>query len=150
MRYGRDREHTFGIIIDRDIYRYSERESWPLIRQSKPGFVSQFGSLHGLDDLESPRKLSRAENARRRASWTTSSASSWLRVNHAARLYADRRWGEISASKRDNFSCDVKQSRSPERRPEHTSSSAAVWSSSRSSSAATPELRSGRATWTSA
>jgi len=57
MRYGRDRAHTFGIIIDRDIYRYNERESWPLLRQSKPGFVSQFGSLHGLDDLESPRKL---------------------------------------------------------------------------------------------
>jgi len=57
MRYSRDRAHTFGIIIDRDIYRYSERESWPLLRQSKPGFVSQFGSLHGLDDLEAPRKL---------------------------------------------------------------------------------------------
>ena len=57
MRYGRDRQHTFGIIIDRDIYRYAERESWPLLRQSKPGFVSQFGSLHGLDDLENPRKL---------------------------------------------------------------------------------------------
>ena len=57
MRYSRDRQHTFGIIIDRDIYRYSERESWPLLRQSKPGFVSQFGSLYGLDDLESPRKL---------------------------------------------------------------------------------------------
>ncbi|HST07249.1 MAG TPA: DUF5916 domain-containing protein [Gemmatimonadaceae bacterium] len=57
MRYSRDRTHTFGIIIDRDIYRYSERESWPLLRQSKPGFVSQFGSLYGLDDLEAPRKL---------------------------------------------------------------------------------------------
>jgi len=57
MRYSRDRTHTFGIVIDRDIYRYSERESWPLIRQSKPGFVSQFGTLHGLNDLEAPRKL---------------------------------------------------------------------------------------------
>ncbi|MDP9177776.1 MAG: carbohydrate binding family 9 domain-containing protein [Gemmatimonadota bacterium] len=57
MRYSSDRKHTFGIIINRDINRYSERESWPLIRQSKPGFVSQFGLLHGLDDLEAPRKL---------------------------------------------------------------------------------------------
>ncbi|HEX3534427.1 MAG TPA: carbohydrate binding family 9 domain-containing protein, partial [Gemmatimonadaceae bacterium] len=57
MRYGRDRKHVFGISIDRDIYRYSEREIWPLLRQSKPGFVSQFGALEGLDDLESPRKL---------------------------------------------------------------------------------------------
>jgi len=57
MRYGREREHTFGIMIDRDVYRYNERYIWPLLRQSKPGFVSQFGSLHGMDDLESPRKL---------------------------------------------------------------------------------------------
>ena len=57
MRYGKQREHTFGIMIDRDVYRYNERYIWPLLRQSKPGFVSQFGSLHGLDDLEEPRKL---------------------------------------------------------------------------------------------
>jgi hypothetical protein len=57
MRYSRERTHTFGISIDRDIYRYSEREIWPLLRQSKPGFVSQFGALQGLDDLEAPRKL---------------------------------------------------------------------------------------------
>src|SRR6202163_2285138 len=57
MRYGKEREHTFGIMIDRDVYRYNERYIWPLLRQSKPGFVSQFGSLHGMDDLEAPRKL---------------------------------------------------------------------------------------------
>jgi len=57
MRYSRDRQHSFGITIDRFVYRYTERYSWPLIRQSKPGFVSQFGTLNGLDDLEAPRKL---------------------------------------------------------------------------------------------
>ncbi|MFL5601086.1 MAG: DUF5916 domain-containing protein, partial [Gemmatimonadaceae bacterium] len=57
MRYSRNREHTFGIMVDRDVYRYNERYIWPLLRQSKPGFVSQFGSLHGMDDLENPRKL---------------------------------------------------------------------------------------------
>jgi hypothetical protein len=57
MRYSKARAHTFGIMIDRYNYRYAEREIWPLLRQSKPGFVSQFGSLHGLDDLEDPRKL---------------------------------------------------------------------------------------------
>ena len=57
LRYGRDKSHTFGFTIDRDIYRYNERLSWPLFRQSKTGFVSQFGSLAGLDDLEAPRRL---------------------------------------------------------------------------------------------
>ena len=57
MHYSTDRDHTFGFTIDRDIYRYNEREAWPAIRQSKAGFVSQFGSLSGLDDLEAPRRL---------------------------------------------------------------------------------------------
>jgi len=57
MRYGTDRAHTFGIAIDRDIYRYAERVSWPLIRQSRTGFVSQFGAVTGLDELETPRRL---------------------------------------------------------------------------------------------
>ncbi|MEP6905857.1 MAG: DUF5916 domain-containing protein, partial [Gemmatimonadales bacterium] len=57
MRYSRDRTHTFGIMIDRDVYRYNERYVWPLLKQSKTGFVSQFGSLHAIDDLETPRRL---------------------------------------------------------------------------------------------
>ena len=57
MRYSTDVDHTFGLSIDRDIYRLSEREIWPLIRESRAGFVSQFGSLDGLDHLEAPRRL---------------------------------------------------------------------------------------------
>ena len=57
LRYSRDKNHTFGFTVDRDIYRYNERLSWPLFRQSKTGFVSQFGSLAGLDDLEAPRRI---------------------------------------------------------------------------------------------
>ena len=56
MRYGSDRTHTFGIMIDRDVHRYNERYSWPLLRQSKTGFVSQFGTLHGMSDLDTPRR----------------------------------------------------------------------------------------------
>jgi len=57
MRYSTDRSHTFGFTIDRDIYRYAERVSWPMLSQSKAGMVSQFGALEGLDDLEAPRRL---------------------------------------------------------------------------------------------
>jgi len=57
LRYGRERSHTFGLTVDRDLYRYSQRVSWPLFRQSKAGFVSQFGEITGLDDLEAPRRL---------------------------------------------------------------------------------------------
>src|SRR5207249_586518 len=50
LRYGRQRSHTFGFTIDRDLYRYAQRVSWPLFRQSKAGFVSQLGEISGLDD----------------------------------------------------------------------------------------------------
>jgi hypothetical protein len=57
MRYSTAREHTFGLTIDRDIYRYAERVIWPIISPSKTGFVNQFGTLDGLDDLEPPRRF---------------------------------------------------------------------------------------------
>src|SRR5206468_8380509 len=57
MRYSGDRAHVFGFTVDRDIYRYSERVSWPVFSQAKPDLISQLGQLDGLDDLEAPRKL---------------------------------------------------------------------------------------------
>ncbi len=57
LRYSTAREHTFGITIDRDIYRYNERVSWPVFSQAKPDMVSQFGQLTGLEDLQAPRRL---------------------------------------------------------------------------------------------
>src|SRR5947199_280943 len=60
LRYGPQKHHTFGLTVDRDLYRYSQRVSWPLFRQSKAGFVSQFGEISGLDDLEAPRRLEAA------------------------------------------------------------------------------------------
>jgi hypothetical protein len=57
MRYSRDRAHSFGFTIDRDIYRYAERVSWPAFSQAKPDMLSQLGTLEGMDDLETPRRL---------------------------------------------------------------------------------------------
>ena len=51
LRYGTSKDHVFGFTIDRDIYRFNERVSWPLFRQSVAGMVSQFGELGGLVDL---------------------------------------------------------------------------------------------------
>lgn len=57
LRYSTAPDHTFGIAIDRDIYRFNERVSWPMFDQSKAGMVSQFGTLSGLDGLDAPRRL---------------------------------------------------------------------------------------------
>ncbi|HSG81879.1 MAG TPA: DUF5916 domain-containing protein, partial [Gemmatimonadota bacterium] len=60
LRYGPQREHTFGFAINRDLYRYNERISWPLFRRGAPGLVSQFAEVSGFDDLEAPRRLEAA------------------------------------------------------------------------------------------
>jgi len=60
MAYGPQRTHSFGFTVDRDLYRYSQRVSWPLIRQSQAGFVSQFGEIADLNDLETPRRFEAA------------------------------------------------------------------------------------------
>lgn len=57
MRYGPQRDHTFGFTIDRNIYRHNERAAWPIIRQSRPGLASQLGTLEGLQGLEAPRRF---------------------------------------------------------------------------------------------
>ena len=57
MHYPRDATHSFGIMIDRTVYRHNERYSWPLLRSSATGFVSQFGTLEGMNDLQTPRRL---------------------------------------------------------------------------------------------
>ncbi len=60
LRFGTQRQHTFGIAILRDLYRYQERTAWPQFRQSRAGMVSQFAELRGLDDLGAPRRLEAA------------------------------------------------------------------------------------------
>ncbi len=60
LRYAATREHTFGVLVIRDIYRYNERTSWPQISNARAGMVLQFGDVSGFDDLEAPRRLEAA------------------------------------------------------------------------------------------
>ena len=57
IRYPHAAEHTFGLMIMRDIVRTSERSSWPRYRRSVRGIASQFGELTGLQGLGSPHRL---------------------------------------------------------------------------------------------
>ena len=83
MRYGTAREHTFGVTIDRDIYRYSERVSWPQFSQAKADIVSQLGELTGLQDLQAPRRFEAAPYlVAKNASTITNNA--FDRVSHAS------------------------------------------------------------------
>jgi hypothetical protein len=57
IRYPKAAEHTFGLMIMRDIARLSERDSWPLLRRSVRGIASQFGDVSGFRGLGSPHRL---------------------------------------------------------------------------------------------
>jgi hypothetical protein len=60
IRYPHVAEHTFGIMLMRDVVRTAERDSWPVYRRSKRGLSSQFGDLTGLVGLGSPHRLEAA------------------------------------------------------------------------------------------
>ena len=57
IRYAPGDQHTFGLMIVRDVARTGERISWPLIKRNVQGYVSQAGSLGGIGRLPTPRRL---------------------------------------------------------------------------------------------
>lgn len=46
-----------GVAIIRDLPRANETSTWPLIARSVNGFVSQFGTINGLDAGTAPKRL---------------------------------------------------------------------------------------------
>jgi len=57
LRFASRQDQLFGIMITRDVARTREQYSWPLLRRSQTGVVSQFGDVTGLGALPSPRRL---------------------------------------------------------------------------------------------
>src|ERR1051325_4553630 len=60
LRYQNADDHTFGIMIWRDVARYNERYSWPVYNRSQNGIVSQFGDVSGIKGIASPRRIEAA------------------------------------------------------------------------------------------
>jgi hypothetical protein len=56
LKFSQADELTFGFLVWRNLQRYTAQSSWPLYRQSRPGFVSQFGELTGLRGIANPRR----------------------------------------------------------------------------------------------
>ena len=57
LRFSNKPEHTWGLMIVRDVARTGQRISWPLYRRNVQGYVSQSGAISGISDLPSPRRL---------------------------------------------------------------------------------------------
>jgi Domain of unknown function (DUF5916)/Carbohydrate family 9 binding domain-like len=50
-------EQPWGLNVIRDIARTEERSYWSPMAPDQPGFASKFGTLTGIRDLRSPRRL---------------------------------------------------------------------------------------------
>ncbi len=57
LRFPDKAEHTFGLMLMRDVQRNGERATWPLLRRSRVGLVSQFGEVDGFAGLPTARRL---------------------------------------------------------------------------------------------
>jgi hypothetical protein len=57
LRFSGSADHTFGLLVVRDVARTSERISWPLYDNDKQGYISQLGELSGIRDLAAVRRL---------------------------------------------------------------------------------------------
>ncbi|MDQ3697458.1 MAG: carbohydrate binding family 9 domain-containing protein [Gemmatimonadota bacterium] len=57
LRFANRAEHTFGLMIVRDVARTGARISWPLFRRNVQGYVSQAGEIGGFRGIPSPRRL---------------------------------------------------------------------------------------------
>lgn len=57
LRYGNEKEKVWGIQVMRRIFRKEERSTWQFIPQSTGVWVSNFGELHGLNDIPFHRQV---------------------------------------------------------------------------------------------
>ncbi len=57
IRFNKERDKTFGLMVVRDIARTKQRISWPLLQRDMQGYVSQAGEMDGINGLPQPRRL---------------------------------------------------------------------------------------------
>jgi len=57
LRFGKSKEQIWGLQSTRRFFRKEERSLWQRKPQDAPGWVSEFGELHGLINLEPQKQL---------------------------------------------------------------------------------------------
>lgn len=57
LRFGKSEEQTWGLQFNRRFFRNEERSTWQVIPRDAPGWVSEFGELKGLLNLEPQKQL---------------------------------------------------------------------------------------------
>src|SRR5690606_37971601 len=57
LKFGKSKEQVWGLEVMRRLFREEERSVWQRLPVDAAGFVSEFGELHGLIDLEPQKQL---------------------------------------------------------------------------------------------
>jgi hypothetical protein len=57
VKFGNSKEQTWGLQVNRLLFRKDERSVWQRIPRDASGFVSEFGELHGLINIEAQKQL---------------------------------------------------------------------------------------------
>jgi hypothetical protein len=94
MRFADRDEHTFGLLIVRDVARTRQRISWPLYRRDRQGYVSQAGEVSGISRIPQPRRLEIMPYAVTK-NVTRPTADGWSHPQQQT-LGADVKWGLTS------------------------------------------------------
>ena len=57
LRFSAAPEQTWGLQVNRRVYRLEERSAWQRIPKDRSGWVSNFGELRGLKNLQPKRRI---------------------------------------------------------------------------------------------
>lgn len=57
LKFGNDKEQVWGLQSTRRYFRAEERSVWQRVKRDAPGWVSEFGELRGLIDLEPQKQI---------------------------------------------------------------------------------------------
>ena len=93
LRFANKPDHTFGLLMVRDIARTKQRISWPLYYRNKQGYISQGGELHGIQAIPRPRRLEVTPYAVSKAETKVQDDGSGFEMRPAASAGADIKYG---------------------------------------------------------
>ncbi|NNE01648.1 MAG: carbohydrate binding family 9 domain-containing protein [Eudoraea sp.] len=57
LKFGKAKEQVWGLQVTRLLFREEERSVWKRVPLDAAGFISEFGELHGLLDIEPQKQL---------------------------------------------------------------------------------------------
>ena len=96
LRYANATDHTFGIMIWRDVARYNERYSWPNYDRASSGLSSKFGEVTGINGIVSPRRAEFAPYSVGQTANVAAKTAGQYELQSQSRVGADLKYGVTS------------------------------------------------------